>query len=125
MVEGAGNPPPQALTPSDRRSRPPAITSRRLPLPRRDFLRRTRRQTIAAADAISIGSFGPAGPSGAFLRSAPVRSSVWMTMLLVPPETPGVTVAGVNVTLAPSGRPVAERVTGRVKFPSADATLIW
>jgi len=46
---------------------------------------------------------------GVVRRARPV--GVWMDMTLVAPALPGVTEAGWNVTDAPVGRPVAERVT--------------
>jgi hypothetical protein len=45
-------------------------------------------------------------------------------MVLVAPTAPGVTTGGVNVAVAPGGRAVAVRVTGRLKLPVVDVTLI-
>jgi hypothetical protein len=50
---------------------------------------------------------------------------VWTTIVLVAPLAPGVTTAGVNAAVAPGGSPAAVSVTGRLKLPVIDVTLIW
>jgi hypothetical protein len=52
-------------------------------------------------------------------------AAVWTERLLVAPAPPGVTTGGVKTAVAPTGSPVADSVTGRLKFPAVDATLIW
>jgi hypothetical protein len=46
-----------------------------------------------------------------------------MLMLEVPPDAPGVTEVGVNVTVAPGGSPLAARATACVKLPFTELTM--
>jgi hypothetical protein len=105
--------------------RAPSRTARRL-LPCSGTFRR-KKQQLAISNPAEAGSSSllkleeleppiPATATGA---------AVWTERLLVAPVPPGVTTGGVKTAVAPTGRPVADSVTGRLKFPADGATLIW
>jgi hypothetical protein len=60
---------------------------------------------------------------GASLVLAVVDGDVVMVIVVVVGPEPGTRVAGLKTTVAPGGRPVAERVTEEAKYPLRPASV--
>jgi hypothetical protein len=51
-------------------------------------------------------------------------AEVWMVSVLLAPAVPGVTETGEKVATAPVGKPVTDSVTGLLKLPLTEVTLM-